>query len=277
MKKIIKYLIIIIFLLILILAYIWWHYYNKNKDIDPAAIAIKYLKIDESKICSQSSIIYSMQKDINIYTVHISSRNSDDLCWEVKTLYVNGKDWKVINTQDNFINIMAKDSWISSEIINKELNNASLWEWRAYYGTPIKEIRSNKNVVFYDFTYNENTYTYKLNLKNWDILEKYIEKNIWKENAMKMALWYIENKYNVKLEIEDISASLYLPKLVTIYVQSRWDTNDWLANIQAPVYVFIYNLPDWSSGARFVDLAWNDTDFVPELWTLITLWDYYVN
>lgn len=270
MKKSLKYIIIII--LILASAFAWRYFFNKNKDIDPSSVAIKYLNIDESNICGQSSIIYTMQKGIDIYTVHITKCDTRN----VETLYVNNK-WKIINTQDNLINIMSKDSWIDSEIIEKQLNNAALSERRAYYGTPIKDEKSKKNVVFYDFTYNKNTYTYKLNLKNWEILEKYVEKNIWEKEAMKMALWYIGNKYNIEMEDINISTSRYFPKIVTLYVQSRWDTDDWLANIQTPIYIFDYSLSDWSWGSRFVDLAWNDTDIIPKLWTLTILWDYYVN
>lgn len=160
-------------------------------DYDEAEelLAKKY-NIEEQR-SSWTRKIWEGKNAIYIYTVDDSE------------YYIDATNWTKMNSKDEIIDVISKDSWISKNIIKNSKNNDDDDEMDAIIENGYIDIETNEIHSIYSFSYEWITYTYKIRNIDWKILSSKKDNDIWKDKAVALAKKAIQKKYSPELQEDD--------------------------------------------------------------------------
>lgn len=141
---------------------------------------------------SRTRKIWEGKNAIYIYTVD----NSE--------YYIDATNWTKMNSKDEIIAAISKDSWISKNIIkNSKNNNEDEGMNDAIIENSYIDIETNEIHSIYSFNYEWITYTYKIRNIDWKILNSKKDKDIWKDKTVELAKQTIQKKYSPELQEND--------------------------------------------------------------------------
>ena len=125
--------------------------------------------------------------------------------------YIDAIDWTKMNSKDEIISNISKDSGVSKDIIK---NSKKSFEESDSMDDTIIELnypdeKTKEVCSIYSFTNQWITYTYRIRNIDWKILDSKKETDIWKDKAIELAKQSIKNKFSVELndDYEDYNRS----------------------------------------------------------------------
>ena len=186
----------------------WWiQYWNSVSWKQNVIISEQYSYIDSDKAKEllvekyniKESSYWMMKKwegknAIYVYTVLGSNDDSAEY-------YIDAIDWTKMNSKDEIVSAIAKDSEVSkNNIKKKQKDDEDVSE--SIIETSYPDVKTNEVVSIYSFYNQWYTYTYKVRNIDWKILDSKKEADIWKDKAVELAKQAIAKKYSPELNDE---------------------------------------------------------------------------
>lgn len=152
--------------------------------------------------------------------------------------YIDAMNWTRMNSKDEIIASISKDSWVSqSTIKNSKKDDDDDSMWMDITETNFIDIKTNSIVSIYSFNYQWTTYTYKVRVIDWKILDSAKDSDIWKDKAVELAQKAIQKKHSVTLQ-DDYEAFDYSRAYIR-YLSSTASEN-YIKTPSEPEYVISF-------------------------------------
>jgi len=175
--------------------------------------------------------------------------------------YIDAINWTKMNSKEEIISAISKDSWVSKTIIKKSKKDN---EERESVDNTIIELnysdeKTKEVCSIYSFTDQWTTYTYKMRNIDWKILDSKKEADIWKDKAIELAKQTIKNKYSIELndDYEDYNRSRayirYLENSPTVWMPKA---------PSKPEYIICFS--DKSEKNTYRVILWLDGNIISE-------------
>ena len=168
---------------------------------------------------------------IYVYTVLGSNDNSAEY-------YIDAINWTKMNSKDDIISTIAKDSGVSKDIIkNSKKSFEESESMNDIVEISYPDIKTDEVVSIYSFNNQWITYTYKVRNIDWKILDSEKESDIWEDKASEIAKQAILNKYTVELKDE---YEKYNWSRAYIWYQSSATSDEYFRIPSEPLYVICF-------------------------------------
>ena len=181
----------------------WIEYWKSISGTENVIVSQKFTYIDSDKAMELLSEKYNIEEwwfhmirkewegnnAIYIYTVNDSE------------YYIDALNWTTMNSKDQIISVIAKDSGVSKNIIknSKENDDSDLVSDGILETSYVRE-KTKDVCILFSFDYQWITYTYKVRTIDWKILDSNKGTSISEDKAVKIAKQTIQKKYSQELQ-----------------------------------------------------------------------------
>ena len=181
----------------------WIEYWKSISGTENVIVSQKFTYIDSDKAMELLSEKYNIEEwwfhmirkewegnnAIYIYTVNDSE------------YYIDALNWTTMNSKDQIISVIAKDSGVSKNIIknSKENDDSDLVSDGILETSYVRE-KTKDVCILFSFDYQWITYTYKVRTIDWKILDSNKGTSISEDKAVKIAKQTIQKKYSPELQ-----------------------------------------------------------------------------